>query len=131
MKQKISLIGMGILFGLTIVFHLLVVAKIIPFDIVWGGRIQSESEMLKLELVSIALNLFFLFVVFAKAEIIKVRISAKFFRGMFWLMTALFLLNTLGNLMSENHLEKIIFTPITLILTVFSLILASSKRQEQ
>lgn len=131
MKQKISLFGMGIIFGLTIIFHALVLAGIIPFDIVWGGKIQSETEMFKLEIVSVALNLFFLFVVLAKSNIIVLPVSQLFFRGMFWLMTALFLLNTLGNLLSENHLEKLIFTPLTLVLAVFSFIVASSKRQEQ
>jgi hypothetical protein len=41
-----------------------------------------------------------------------------------WLMFALFLLNTVGNLLSKNRYEKLIFTPITLLSAVFCLILA-------
>ena len=41
-----------------------------------------------------------------------------------WLMTGLFLLNTLGNVTSKNKLEKRLFTPVTILLAIFSLTLA-------
>jgi hypothetical protein len=41
-----------------------------------------------------------------------------------WLMTGLFLLNTLGNALSKNKLEKRLFTPVTILLAIFSLTLA-------
>jgi hypothetical protein len=42
-------------------------------------------------------------------------------------MAGLFFLNTIGNLLSNNQLEKILFTPLTTILFVFSLRLAIDK----
>jgi hypothetical protein len=43
-----------------------------------------------------------------------------------WFMTGLFLLNTIGNVTSNNKVEQKFFTPITILLAIFSLILALS-----
>lgn len=43
-----------------------------------------------------------------------------------WLMTGLFLLNILGNVVSKNKFERLVFTPITILMAIFSLILALS-----
>jgi len=39
-------------------------------------------------------------------------------------MTGLFLLNTFGNAFSKNKIERLLFTPVTVLLTIFSLVLA-------
>jgi hypothetical protein len=39
-------------------------------------------------------------------------------------MFVLFAINTVGNIFSNNELERLIFTPLTLLLAVFSLRLA-------
>jgi membrane protein DedA with SNARE-associated domain len=44
-----------------------------------------------------------------------------------WVMFCLFLFNTLGNILSENHLEKIIFTPVTIVLSLLMLVLILKK----
>lgn len=121
---RFAQIGMILIFVLTIVFHLLVLTGVIPFEIVWGGRLKSEAQMLPYELVSIAINLIFLFFILTSAGYVRLKISGRFLRIVFWIMFALFLLNTLGNIMSDNTLERIIFTPVTAILSVFSFILA-------
>jgi hypothetical protein len=43
-----------------------------------------------------------------------------------WIMTIFFAFNTFGNILSKNKLEKRLFTPIAILLTVFSLVLALS-----
>lgn len=58
MNYKISI---NILLGLLIVvilFHIAVIAKAIPYDIAWGGRLQNDSEMYVFETISILINLF-------------------------------------------------------------------------
>jgi hypothetical protein len=109
-------------------FHVLVMVKIIPFDIVRGGRVQSDGGMYRFELVSLALNTFFLSVILINSEILKIKVPDKIIKVILWLMFALFLLNTVGNLLSNNQLEKIIFTPITILLAIFSFILARTKQ---
>ena len=123
-SEKLAVNGIAILLGLAVAMHLLIVARIIPFDAVWGGRLKSKEEMLRFESVSIVLNLAMLAVVAIQANRLPLRIPAAILSIAFWLMTGLFLLNTVGNMMSANQFEKLVFTPVTALLAIFSLRLA-------
>ena len=116
--------GLIIILSAVLVFHFLVLLKVIPYKIVWGGRLKSDTQMYRFEVVSIFTNLIFLAIVFAYSGILLSDISPNIISILLWIMAALFALNTLGNLMSKNKWEKIIFTPLTLLLSVFCLILA-------
>ena len=104
--------------------HLLIFLKFIPYNIVWGGRLKSDAEMYRFELVSIVINLFYLFTILVQSSILTIDFPQKIMVILLWLMTALFAFNTLGNIKSINKIERIYLTPITLILTICSLILA-------
>jgi hypothetical protein len=122
----------SILFILSgiICFHLLITAGIIPFEIVWGGRLKNHTEMLQFEAVSIILNLIMVAVVAINAGLLKVNLKPVFLKISFWLMAILFSLNTIGNLIAINTLETLIFTPLTFILAVFSFRLAISNEHQ-
>lgn len=107
-----------------LVLHFLILLKFIPYNIVWGGRLKSDAEMYRFELVSIVINLFFLFIILVQSSIITVDFPKKTITILLWFMTALFASNTLGNIKSKSKIEQIYFTPITIILTICSLILA-------
>ncbi len=68
-----------------------------------------------------------LLVVGVYAKIIKVRINQTLLKVLLWLMFAMFALNTIGNLLSKNLTEALIFTPLTLLLALFSFRLAVEK----
>jgi len=129
MKLKNAKIKYGLLviFALTVLFHLTVIAGIIPFQNVWGGRLRSYEEMINFEVFSIFLNLVFLLVVLLKSKLLKLKISEKTLTVALWVMSILFALNTLGNLFAVNNLEKYIATPITAILSILCFILAREK----
>ncbi len=112
---------------LVIVFHVLVLANVIPYQIVWGGRIGNRSELILFEVASITINLLMLSVILLKVKIIKWRVPPKLVTVALWVMFAIFVLNTLGNLLSVNSFEKWVFTPMTLLLALLSLKLALSK----
>ncbi len=118
---------MVLIFAATVIFHLLVLTSVIPFTIVGGGRITSQSEMYPLETTALLLNIFFLFIALVQADYVRLRVSPKILSGVLWVMFGTFLLNTVGNLFSNSQLEKLIFTTITLILAAFSAILAISR----
>jgi ABC-type transport system involved in cytochrome bd biosynthesis fused ATPase/permease subunit len=61
------------------------------------------------------------------AGYVKVRISLAVIKGVLWIMFVMFFLNTIGNLFSNNDLEKTIFTPITVLLSLGCLRLAINK----
>lgn len=116
------------IFSLTIVFHLLVLTSIIPHDIVWGSRLSTTRQVLIFETISIVLNGLFLAIMLIKIGFLKMNVSHKVLRGLQWGMFALFLLNTLGNLVSENSFEKMVFTPVTICLSICLLISLLSKQ---
>jgi hypothetical protein len=122
--KEIAQFGSLIIYSLSIVFHLLVLTKIIPYKMVWGGRLKSDTDMYKFEAVSLMVNLLFLFVLLVQSNYVALSIPSNILTYAFWGMAALFLLNTAGNLLSKNRMEQMIFTPITILLTLFSVVLA-------
>ena len=60
---KIAVRLLLILSCLALIFHILVLVRIIPFSIVWGGRISTVSEMQRFEITSLFINGLLLFVV--------------------------------------------------------------------
>ncbi len=120
----IAQFGLIILLSLFLVLHFAILAKIIPYNLVWGGRLKSVKEMYRFEIFSILLNVLFVIVVLVQADLFALHTPKKILHVALWLMTGLFLLNTVGNAMSKNKLEQRVFTPITILLTIFSLILA-------
>ena len=88
---------------------------------------KDKSQMLTFETVSIIINILMLAVAGIKAGYLKIGISQVVVRVILWIMSALFVMNTLGNLLSDNQFEKIVFTPVTVILSIFSLRVAIIK----
>jgi len=101
--------------GTVCLFHLLVITGIIPYTIVWGGKLQNQQEMLTMESVSILINAFMAFTILLHSGKLKSRIPKKWLTAVIWIFVALFSLNTIGNLFAEAKLETIIFTPLTLV----------------
>jgi hypothetical protein len=118
--------GLLIIMSVFLVFHFCVLLKVIPNHMVWGGRLKSDKEMYLFETVSIIINIFFIFIVLIKSDLIFVEFPDMILTIILWIIFGVFLLNTLGNIVSKDKLEKMLFTPVTLILSVLSLILALS-----
>lgn len=116
--------------SLIIIFHFIVLLQFIPFEYVWGGRLKTKQEMYVFESVSIFINLLLISIVLVKTRALKLNVSFKVIRFCLFFMSALFLLNTLGNLNAISSTETLVFTPITFILSVACLVLALEKKQE-
>lgn len=131
MKKIISgttaAIALIIALSLLIIFHFLILIKIVPYQVIWGGRIENQTQLLRFEIFSVGINLVMILFVSVKAGFLKILINQKVLRIILWIMFALFVLNTIGNLLSINKFEKIVFTPFTIILSFLSLRLAMSK----
>lgn len=98
--------------------HLGVLTGILPQEMVWGSRIKSRKQLYNLGGVSLLANLFFLWVVLQAGGFVSLVFNILVLRIVLWLMTALFALNVLGNLSSPNKTERLIFTPLALLLAV-------------
>ncbi|MBI3239085.1 MAG: hypothetical protein HYZ43_09640 [Flavobacteriia bacterium] len=128
--QRFAGISALVLFIANLVFHLLILAGVIDYSLVWGGRLKTQAQMVQFETVSLVLNAIFLLVVCVRMNWIRVSIPGIALSIVLWLMTVLFLLNTLGNLASLNSLETLIFTPVTLVLAVCCAVLAMVRNQK-
>lgn len=120
-----SKILINILLGLlvaVILFHLLVIAKIISYKIAWGGRLQNDSEMYILEIISVIINLFLALVLLMKGGYIELWFRQKVVNIILWIYSVLFILNTIGNLFSKTTFEKF-FAVLTFILAVCILLI--------
>ncbi len=124
---RIALVGLFLLLSLFSVFHVLVLTGVIPYTIVWGGKMQAPAQMQLMEGISLGIMLALLTVVGSRAEIIPLKLPARAFKIVFWAMFVLFLLNTLGNLASVNDFERFAFPPVTLLMAIFSLRIAIEK----
>jgi hypothetical protein len=116
--------GLLILLSLFLVLHFIILLKLIPYSLVWGGRLKSDKEMVRFEIFSILINSLFVIVILMQMSFMTIDIPKKVITYSLWLMTGLFLLNTIGNAISKNKLEKRLFTPVTILLAIFSLTLA-------
>jgi len=114
----------------VLIFHLFVVFGAIPFAYVWGGKLNSLSEMYFLETISIAINLIFLIAVLLKSKIINWTVSKKIVDFFMWLMTGLFFLNTIGNLFAEKTLEVVFGSVVTGLLFILCLRMANEKDEK-
>jgi len=120
MKQIISakLAGnllLGI-YGLLAVFHVLVLARVVPSDIVWGGQIGNSSQnLVTLETTALIVTALFAAIVAAKIGYISVGRFGKVVNVLLWIIFAYSVLNILGNFASNVSTETLIFTPISIV----------------
>lgn len=117
-------------FSIFIIFHICITIGIILFDIVpvdylWGGQLKTKDELFVFELISISIQtLCLLFVVNYRKHFAN-KTSAIVIA---WILFVIFLLNTVGNLFAQTLFEKVVFTPVTLVLGLLMLRIAMDKK---
>jgi len=111
---------------LFVIFHVLVILGATPQNIVWGGRLTSRDELVQHEIFSIVVMSVCILITLWKANYLpfKLRIIPTI---CIWLLVPIFLFNTVGNIFAVTLFEKLAFTPMTILLTLFSLRLAIEK----
>lgn len=120
---------MLVLLSAIILFHLLIFAQIIPYNIAWGGKLANVQEMYTFEIISLAINALLLWVVLQKAGWTRQILSGRFMRMIWIVFAVLFTLNTLGNLMANNWFEKVFGTVLTTLLAWLCLNLAIREKR--
>ena len=90
-----------------ILFHIAVIATIIPYNIAWGGRLKNDTEMYIFEVISIFINLLLVFVLLMKGDYIKFKFQNKTINILLWGFLILFVLNTVGNFFAKTDFEKL------------------------
>lgn len=119
------------LLTIVIVFHMLIIIRIIPYEIVWAGKLKSISEMYVFEIVSIFINILIVAVLLLKGNFIKHKINDKIINGILWFFVVVFALNTVGNLLAKSLFEKAVFTPLALISALLIWIIVRKDKNNQ
>lgn len=127
MSKKNALIIMFFILGIILIFHFLIFTEQIHFDKVWAGKLKSIEEMKSFETFSILINLFMLVILFIKYKLLKKKNSNKIIDLLIWFFVALFALNTLGNLFSQNIIELILGTFFTLTSSILCFIIVKKE----
>ncbi len=129
MKNSNSIKILLIIQVLVIVFHLAIITKIIPYNLAWGGRIENDNQMFAFEIFSISLNLFLAMVLLMKAKYIRQYFKPRIIKWILWSFMFLFILNTIGNLLSKNYFEKFLsILTLTSALLIWKIIVPGSKK---
>lgn len=127
--RKFAKIVLLLFFSCSIIFHTIIISGAVPFSIVWGGRLETWEQMIVFESISILLNSIFLIVIALDSKYIKLPIPRRVVKISIWIMAVIFSLNTIGNIFSLNSTETTVFTPVTLVIAVCCIILASSREE--
>jgi hypothetical protein len=116
MNKKIISTILLICLSLLAIFHIFVMTKIIPSNIVWGGQISS-GDFLIMEIISLIVTILFILIVLIKSDYIKASTKIKKIAHIgIWIMTFYFGLNIITNLFAQTITEKVIFIPLSIIL---------------
>jgi len=126
--ERLALVMLAIILSIMSVFHLLVILGVIPFGMIWGGQMKQRGQIILPELFSLCFTLIMLLIVFTRAGWNRLNIPPQITRIAFWTMFGIFILNTLGNLSSVNLFEKLVFAPLTAILSLLCLRLAAVRQ---
>ncbi len=119
-----SLYGLTLLLLCLMLLHILVIGGLIPYRNLWGGKLKTKGEMYRAEPISLLITIVLLGVLLKQLDLINLPITWTVVRVMLWLMTLIFVGITILNFLSENQYERFLFAPLSLLMTVFSFILA-------
>lgn len=101
------------------VLHILILVQLLPYHIVWGGKIESIKTIYFLEGIALVVMLFLGFIIAMKNKIIQPIFKHKAIKRILFVFAVFFILNTIGNLLAESIIEKMqaimtLFLAITL-----------------
>ena len=117
-----------VLFGIVILIQLLLAAGILPVTMAWGGRQEVLTPGLRIASVVSAIVLgLFAYIIRYRAGLMGAESISVWIKIFAWIVTAYMAFNTFTNLTSQSTTEKIVFVPITSILTIVCFIISISK----
>lgn len=114
---------MQTILGLMILFHLLVILRIIPATMVWGNQFPEES-ILPLELIAIVFTFSFGLFLQIKMRYVKMEQKKKVVNIFLWIIAAFLFFNAIANLISEVRVENFIFSPLAILMALLTIRIA-------
>lgn len=116
-----------VLFIVFIGAQLLAAAGALPVSMFWGGRKTELTPTLRvMGFVAAVLLSVFVYVIRYQAGLVGSVPSPTAVRVGAWLVTGYMALNVLSNFASKSPVEKFLFGPLTILLTVSCLVVVAS-----
>ena len=112
------------LFSAMALLHLLILLEIVPWTLVWGGRLETVEQMRLFESIALAVTFFACWLAAMGGDILATPLPFWLLKTLLWAMSIYLLLNTVGNLLAENALERFVFTPLALLMALLFIRLA-------
>ena len=131
-KRRSSIIRISaniatVLFGIVILIQLLLAAGVLPITMAWGGRQEVLTPSLRVaSIVSAVILGVFAYIIRRRAGLIGGKDIPALVKGLAWIVTAYMAFNTFTNLTSQSTMERIVFVPITAILTIVCFLISIS-----
>ena len=113
--------------ALAIFYHLLILTGIVDYKNAWGGQLQNLEQMYVFESISLIIQIFIILLFSVTDKKFKSRLFNILILISLFFLSGLTALNTIGNLFAAELFEKVVFTPITLILSVLFFNLAKAR----
>ena len=115
------------LFAIFIVVQILAAAGIFPVSMLWGGRQTELTMTMRLTSVVAAVILgVFIYIIRYRAGLVGSIPQPMWIRIAAWVVMGYMALNTLGNFASISSVERLLFGPLTILMTVACFIVAAS-----
>jgi hypothetical protein len=117
------------LFGVVILIQLLLAAGVFPITMAWGGRHEVLTPGLRIASVIAAIILgLFAYIIRHRAGLMGAESISVWIKVLAWIVTSFMAFNTFTNLMSQSTNEKMVFVPITSILTILCFVVSLSRK---
>jgi len=107
-----------ILLSGVLVFHVLVLGGVVPFEIVWGGRLQRVDQMRAFESVSVLITFLVLGTVAMRGGYVSRFLPTRVLSILLGVYGGIFALNTVGNIFALTTIEAIIGAPLTFLISL-------------
>ena len=116
------------LFAVFIVVQIAAAAGIFPVSMLWGGRQTELTLTMRLMSVVAAVILgVFIYIIRYRAGLVGSVPPPTAVRVAAWVVTGYMALNTLGNFASVSSVERFLFGPMTIVMTVACLFVAAAQ----
>lgn len=113
--RNIAFIG----FILLAFYHLLILVGIINYEYVWGGNIDSLSSRVVLETIAFIITCYFIFLLIYLKESNQATLYSD--SGLIF-GVVVFTLSFIGNLLSNNDIEKVLGSSIAIFYIIYFLL---------
>ena len=129
---KTAILASLFILGMLAIFHTAIVIGIlffdyVPIDFLWGGQIKTEAQLLNFEIVSLLTTVIFVFLLFIRSKWLNLPKLLGVTRVAMWVLFILFSLNTIGNVLAINTLERM-FAIVSGVLALLFLRIAIEKK---